>query len=265
MARLSVVILTYNNEGLIEECLESARWADEIVVVDSLSQDRTLDICKKHTDKIEQRPWPGYSKQWNYAIDQASGDWIFILASDERITPELRKEIQKVLEGIEGHFQGYYTTRKSYFLNHWIRGAGWYPDHSIRLIRKRSGRFDDKAVHERLQLDGEAGYLKGDIIHFSYEDLGQYMRRLNRYTDLEVKDMVNEELSISCNKAVMRAALRPIKVFSKKYFKQRGFRDGMHGFLLCALSSLYVFMVWAKYWEWTRSSGPQTANGKIGG
>ncbi|NQT46693.1 MAG: glycosyltransferase family 2 protein [Candidatus Omnitrophica bacterium] len=249
MAILSVVVLTYNSEGLIRGCLESAKWADEIIIVDSMSQDKTVDICKEYTDKIWQRPWPGYAKQWNFAIDQAKGDWIFILASDEEITPQLQSEIEQVLTDGTDSFQGYNVPRKAYFLRQWIRGAGWYPGYSIRLIRNGSGHFDDKAVHEALQLSGKAGSLKGDILHFSYESIDQYISRLNRYTDLEVLDMLENPLSLSRTKVVARALFRPIKVFFKKYLKQGGVRDGMHGFLLSVFSSYYVFMTYAKYWE----------------
>ena len=249
MPTLSVVILTHNSEKLIRPCLESVKWADGIIIVDSMSQDKTLDICREYTDKIWQRPWPGYSDQRNFALEQAGGDWIFFLDSDEQVSLPLQDEIRCILSRSDPSCKGYLVPRKSFFLGRWIRGAGWYPCHVLRLIRKGAGRYNDKAVHESIEIDGEIGHMKGNILHFSYESIDQYMRRLNRYTDLEVRNMCRDDSAVSGRKAARRALTGPLKAFFKKYLKQGGFRDGMHGFILCVFSAFYVFMTCAKYWE----------------
>lgn len=245
---ISAVVITTNNEATIKRCLESVKWADEIVVVDAFSSDRTVEITKGYTDKLWQRPWPGFAGQWNFAIEKAVCSWIFILASDECVSGGLKEEMRQIA-GSADSANGYYVPRKTYFLGKWIRHCGWYPDYSIRLFKKGSGRFDNRIVHERVVVRGKTSYLKNAIDHFSFPTVSGYIERLNHYTSLEAQEMAGAAANIDINRTAVKATAKAVKTFWKMYIRQAGFKDGMRGLFLSFFSSLYQFMVYAKYWE----------------
>ncbi len=250
-SKISVVVLTFNSEIHIKDCLESAKWADEIVVVDSFSSDDTIKIARQYTDKIWQRQWPGFAAQWNFAIEQAAGEWLFILASDEIITAELKYEIGNVIAN-NNSASGHFVSRKTYFLNKWIRHCGWYPDHSIRFIKKGAGRFDEsKLVHETININGKTAYLKNPILHYSFSNVYDYVQRLNNYTSLAVLQMVNGGVKIKGDEIIKKAAFKAFKIFWNMYIRQAGFKDGMQGLFLSFFSSAYRFITYVKYWEIT--------------
>jgi len=247
--KISVVILTFNNQIQIKDCLESAKWADEVVIIDSFSFDKTVEIARQYTDKIWQRPWQGFAAQWNFAIDRASNEWIFILASDEVIPPELKKEIDCVLADIKSA-NGYFVPRKTFFLGKWIRHCGWYPDYNLRLFKNGCGKYDEsELVHETLSLEGASGYLKNPILHYSFSNVDEYVQRLNKYTTLAAQQMIKDSIKIDSKKIKTKAVSKAFKAFWKMYVRQGGFKDGGHGLLLCFFSSIYKFMVYAKYEE----------------
>jgi glycosyltransferase involved in cell wall biosynthesis len=243
--KISFVIVTFNEERNIEECLETAKWGDEIIVVDSFSTDRTLEICKRYTHRIYQRPWPGFGKQKNFAIEQASMDWTFILDADERLPEELRREIEGILHLAEKEFAAYRVPRKNYFYGHWLKWGGQYPDWQIRLFKKGAGLLDDFEPHNSFIFAGKLGTLENPLIHYTERNISDHFPKLNRFTDLAAEYRVQ-----TCNKVHWYdLAFRPLVTFFQVYLRKQGFRDGIPGFIQAVFKSLYTFVKYAKVWE----------------
>jgi glycosyltransferase involved in cell wall biosynthesis len=251
MARLSVLVLTLNEERNIAACLESVRWADEIVVVDSGSSDRTTELARAFTEGVYQIEWRGYGATRNLALQKTSGEWILWLDADERVTPELAEEIRAIIDRPHVPESGFRVARRAYFLGRWIRHCGWYPGRVTRLFRRERGRFTESNVHERLLLDGPVSDTRHDLIHLTDPDLAHYFAKFNRYTTLAAQDLRNAGRTFSVGDLLGR----PLFAFVKMYVLKRGFLDGMQGFILCVLSSAYVFTKYAKLWELERT-GP---------
>ena len=244
MTGLSVIIITLNEEKNIQDCLLSVAWADEIVVVDSQSTDRTVELAEKYTDKVYVTEWMGYSANKNYALEMTTNEWILWLDADERVTPELAREIQNLLSS-KISVDGFEVARRAFFLGKWIKHCGWYPGYVLRLFKKGNARFTDSKVHEGLELDGPRVRLNYDLLHFTDNNLEHYMWKFNRYTSFAA-----DELSTKGRKSGIGAILfRPIATFVKMYLLKRGFLDGVEGLMLCLLSSGYVAMKYAKLWE----------------
>ena len=243
--KLTIIIPTYNEEDNIEECIKSALFADEIMVVDSFSTDRTLDIARKYTNRILQHEYVNSATQKNWAIPQATHPWVMILDADERITPQLREEILKELESPK--FDAYYIGRKNHFLGFPLNHGGWSPkeDKNIRLFRKDLSRYEDKEVHADVIVKGSVGELKNPLIHYSYKSLSQYFRKMERYTDWAAKDIVKKGKKVN----FFNLVVRPIGDFLKFYFLKRGFLDGFPGLVIALLSSYYVMVKYVKAWE----------------
>lgn len=243
---LTVTVNTLNEEENIRGCLESVSWAGEIVVVDSGSSDRTVEICREYTDRVYINPWPGYSRQHAFAFSKATKDWIMVLSADARVSPELAEEIRERLEE-PGDLQGFYLSYKHYFLGKWIRHCGWFPDHKLRLFRKDCVRIVDREVHEEFLLDDpsrSALLERGYVHHYTYRSLEQYLDKFNRYTSLEAQELKKSNSSFSREELLTL----PLETFIEMYFKKLGYLDGLHGLVLSILSSLYVFVSRAKYW-----------------
>ncbi len=250
MSSLTVITITRDEERNIADCLESVRWADQIVVVDSGSKDRTVELARRHTSDVYGIVWEGYGHARNFALDHAAGPWILWLDADERVTPELAEEIQELVKRDEKECSGYLVARRAYFLGKWIKHCGWYPSRVVRLFRKGRGRFSETRVHERLELQGNVGILRHDLLHFTDPDLRQYLTKLNKYTTLAAQDMAANGKAFG----LWDLLVRPPFLFVKMYFLRLGFLDGIHGFVLSVLSSAYVFSKYAKLWELTRNS-----------
>ncbi|MBI4639932.1 MAG: glycosyltransferase family 2 protein [Candidatus Tectomicrobia bacterium] len=244
MDKISATIITYNEELNIRDALESVAWADEIVVVDSHSQDITLEICKEYTDRIIQHDWSGHIRQKNFAIDQASFPWILSIDADERISPELKEEIEQ-LRKIGMSMDGYFIPRKAFYLGRWIRHSGWYPDYKVRLFRKEKGRWSGTNPHDSVKLEGEAGYLKGVIEHYSYRDLAHNLDVINRYSTIGAEELHKLGKRTRWHHLV----LNPPLTFLKKYLLKQGYRDGIPGFFIAALTAYSAFCKYAKLWE----------------
>ena len=244
LPKISVTIITHNEEENIENCLKSIKWADEIVVVDSFSADKTLAICKKHKAKIIKHKWLGYSKQKNLAIDNARNEWVLSLDADERITKELLDEIKKEFERGDTA-DGYYIARKNFFLGKWIKHCGWYPDYNLRLFKKSRGRFIEREVHERAEVNGAAKYLKHPMEHYTYKTLSDFISRLDRYSMLSAIELHKKGKRAGWN----HLTIRPITTFLKMFFLKLGFLEGFYGILLSGLYSFYTFSKYAKLWE----------------
>jgi glycosyltransferase involved in cell wall biosynthesis len=256
--RISAITITYNEEANIEECLRGVSWADEIIVVDAMSTDATCDIAARFTPKVFRKPWQGYAEARRHAIGQARSEWILSLDADERVTPELRDEIQAVLEQPES--DGYLIPRKAYFLGRWIKHCGWYPGYVLRLFKRSEVRVTEKMVHEGLRVNGRVGTLDNHLLHYTYPSVESYFGRFERYTALAA-----QELDATGRKArISDIILRPPFQFAKMYIAKLGFLDGMEGFILCVFSSLYVFVKYVKLWEIQHQKGAQSHESKRG-
>ncbi|HEY3185864.1 MAG TPA: glycosyltransferase family 2 protein [Solirubrobacteraceae bacterium] len=245
--RTSVVVITLDEEAHIRRCLESVAWADEIIVVDAESRDKTVQIAREFTDRVTSRPWPGFAAQKNFALDQGTADWLLSLDADEEVSPELRDEIVTTVADA-GACDGYAVRRRNMFLGRWIRHGGLYPDWQIRLFRRGRGRFVDRAVHESIRVDGRVGRLRGHLVHRSYEDVTDFVERANRYSSLAAAESIAEGRRVRTPELI----LRPLGRFLSMYLVRRGFLDGRPGLLLASLYAYYVFMRSAKVWEGAR-------------
>lgn len=245
MATLTVITLTLNEEHNIRECLNTARWADEIIVVDSGSTDRTVECARAVTDRVFTITWEGYGAARNFALTQASGDWILWLDADERVTPELAGEIKALVQNDDPGVAGYAIARRAYFLGRWIRHSGWYPGRVVRLFRKGKGHFSETRVHEQLEMKGTTVQTQHDLLHLTDPDLHHYLVKFNRYTSLAADDM-----AAAGRKFTLRDLLvRPPFQFVKMYILRCGFLDGIEGLILAVLSAAYVFTKYAKLRE----------------
>ena len=247
--RLSVVLMTKNEAARLEACLERvAGWADEIVVIDDLSTDRTVEIARRYGAKVH--PYASeddHFRQWNRGSDHATGDWILHIDADEWVTPGLKAAIDDVLRQPSPH-AAFDLMRRNVFLGHPMRYGGWYHRHRI-LFRRTKARCVGRGIHVRLQIDGSVGFLNADIEHYPFTSLAQFVDRQNHYTTVEAGVMAEERPGIPKRQVLYQAAMRPVKLAWKFYVKKQGYRDGWHGFVFSVLFSFTHFVLWAKYWE----------------
>lgn len=247
MSKLSVVISAYNEEKMIEDCLKSVKaMANEIILVDNTSQDKTRNIAKKYTDKIfiVVNDSVNLNKNKNYGFGKAIGDWILSLDADERLTPELIREISSKISG--NIFNGYEIPRKNIIFGKWIQHSLWWPDYNLRLFRKGCGEFAEKHVHEKLEVKGKVGKIENPIIHYNYQTISQFIKKMdNTYTESEVENFIKSGKTISWYDSLRF----PVNDFFKTFFLQKGYKDGTHGLVLSLLQAFYAFIVFAKIWE----------------
>lgn len=250
MPGISVTVITNNEAADIADALRSVSWADEIVVVDSRSDDGTAAIARQFTDRVVVREWPGYAAQKNYAASIASNDWILSLDADERVTPALADEIRRALNGGIDR-AGYRIPRVTWHLGRWIRSTDWYPDPQLRLYDRRSGAWAGRYVHEAVAIRGSVGRLQGEIQHFAYRDIAEHLETIDRYTTLAARQMFEE----GRRAGVLTLATHPPLAFVRNYILKLGIRDGSAGLIISALNSYYVFLKFAKLWELEHSTG----------
>lgn len=246
---LSVTIATRNEENNIGACLQSVKWADEIVIVDDLSSDTTVAIAEKYTSKIFIRDSKkDFHQNKNLAIEKASGDWILSLDADEVVPQELAIEIQEAISN--DTMLGYYLNRKNFFLGKWIKGAGWYPDYIIRLFRKGVTQWP-LDVHDtpHIQNRERVGYLESPFLHFSYITFDQYVAKFNLYTSCLAREEEARGTQITRTAFPVCFVLKPILVFLKKFIWWRGFQDGFRGLFISLSSASVIFVTYAKLWE----------------
>ncbi|MFA5145051.1 MAG: glycosyltransferase family 2 protein [Candidatus Omnitrophota bacterium] len=243
---LTVVTLTKNSESIIEDCLKSVSgWAGEIVIVDDMSTDKTLDIARKYTDKIYVRKWEREGEHRNYAYSLAKFDYVLSLDSDERVTPELRDEIISIFrDGTK--FLGYNIPHRNFIGDYWIQHGGWYPNAKLKMFEKNKFRYEAEAeYHPRAFLEGPTYTLKSDIIHYAYRDFKNLFSKLNHQTDFEARKWIRDKRKMSFSLCMVKAFSR----FMKFYFTKKGKKDGFIGFMMALASSAYQLMTYAKYWE----------------
>lgn len=243
---LAAVIITKDEENNIAACLESVQWADERIVVDAESRDRTVEIAKQHTTQVYVRPWPGYGPQKNFGMEQARAEWILIVDADERITPALREEIRAVLKaGPPGEIAGFEIPRKNYFYGRWIRGGGIYPDYQLRLIRKAAGRYDDTQLHENLRVQGGIERLRQPMEHYSMPTVREHVRKMTRYTTLGAQEKLKSRSRVTA----LDIAGHHLGTILKTYLLRGGYRDGVHGVIVALFAGMHTFVKYAKAWE----------------
>ena len=247
-SRLSVVVITKDEEECVRACLESVAWADEVVVVDAESTDKTAQIAREFTDRVYVRPWPGFAAQKNFGLEQATGDWTLSVDADEEVSQELRNEIEAVLAASGPVCAGYRIPRRNLFWGRFIRHGGLYPDWQLRMFRRGRGRFVDRAVHESVEVEGEVGRLRAALVHRSYRDVADFLARADRYSTLAAEEWLRSGRPARLSDLVLRPAGR----FLSMYAVRAGFLDGWRGFLLAALYAYYVFIRSAKVWERAR-------------
>ena len=247
MIPVSAVLVTKDEEKNIGEALESVRGFEEIIVVDSFSRDRTVEICRRYTDKVFQHEWMGYARQKQMAVDLAGGKWVLILDADERVTPGLGREIEEKIK--EDRNAGFYIPRKNFFLGRWIRHGGWWPDYSLRLFRKNSGRIQQREVHEKVVVDGPVGRLREPMEHYTYEALSDYLKKMGTYSSLSADEILKNTPRPSTVVLILKMFAGPPLTFLKMFFLRLGFMDGFHGFILAVLYGFYTFLKYAKAWE----------------
>lgn len=240
--KLSAVIITLNEEKNIGECLEGLRFCDEIVLMDSGSADRTVEIAKGLGARVYSHAFQDYASQKNYGIDKASGEWILSVDADERVNSELKEEIRQVLR--EPKADGYLLPRRNRIFGRWMHHGINRADFQLRLARKEAAVFDGQ-VHERIHMKGKPGRLKHPLLHYSTQTISQYMRKLNGYTDLEVRRM--HERGLQAEEGKWRT--RPLGLFLYQIFWKQAWRDDLEGLLFTVLSAYYEFVRQAKLWE----------------
>ncbi len=249
MLPISATLITFNEERNIEEALQSLSWVDEIVIVDSGSSDDTVKICRKFTDRILHRNWTGYVDQKNFAVENARHDWIFSLDADERPSPELILEIQ----GLARHGfpkPGYKIPRVAFFLGRWIRHGEWYPDCQLRLFNRKRGKWEGGRVHESIKLGEKPGLLKGEIYHYTYRSLSDYLHRLEIYSTLAAYDYQQQGKKAG----PIKLFGNPFVAFIRSYLVKCGFLDGTPGLAVAITAAVSVFFKYAKLYELNRKN-----------
>lgn len=227
MPHLSVIIITKNEAEDIRACLESVAWADEIVIVDAGSEDDTVALCRQFTGKVYVTAhWPGFGPQKNFALAQATGEWVLALDADERVTPELRAEMTQAMQRADHAV--YSLPRLSSYCGRFIRHSGWWPDHVPRLFQRGRARFSDDLVHERLLFDGVAGRLQAPLLHHSFKNLEEVLDKVNRYSSAAAA----MQQARGRHGSLSRAVASGLWAFFRTYFLKAGFLDGREGFML---------------------------------
>jgi len=244
--KISACITAGNEEKGIRRCLESLTWADEIVVVDSFSTDATASICREYTERVYQHRWLGYIGQKNLIKDLATHDWIMFVDADEEVSPDLRDTIvDEFSSERSADFDGYQFPRLVWYLGKWIRHGDWYPDTKLRLFRKSKGKCAGEEPHDRIEVAGPIKTLKADLFHYTYDDIEDQIRTLNRFSSITAK-------SHKANGRIFRLIdllFRPAFKFFRYYILKAGFLDGMPGLIIAVSTSFTVFVKYAKLWE----------------
>ncbi|MFQ5428325.1 MAG: glycosyltransferase family 2 protein [Thermodesulfobacteriota bacterium] len=249
MKKVTATIITLNEEANIGQCLQSLKWVDEIIVSDSSSTDRTVEICRSHGAVVYTDKWLGFGRQKNLCQSRAHNEWIFNIDADERAAPGLGEEIQRALK--KGEALGYYVPRKNFFGDKWVKRCGWYPDYNLRLYRKDAGRFSERAVHEAVEVDGPTARLSTPLIHRTYSGVPDYLKRMERYSRLAAEEMKKEGRTTGA----VDILLRPLFTFIKMFFLRGGFLEGRTGLTLSMLYARYTYTKYIKLRQMIREQG----------
>lgn len=252
MSTLSVVIITRNEERNIERCLESVAFADEIIVVDSDSTDRTVEIARGRGATVIHNEFVGYGPAKQAGVDRATKEWVLSIDADEALSPQLAEEMKAVIDA-ESSSDGYFVPRCTNFLGRWIRYSNWYPDFVLRLFKRTRGKLDGAVVHEKIVVEGSIGKLRHDLLHYSYPTMEEYVRKFNIYTTMGAE----EAHKSGCPSGWWAMTAKPFAAFIRHYIIKQGFRDGLEGFLISVLSSGAVLVKYAKL-RHLNKTGPES-------
>ena len=245
MAKLSVLLPTYNEAAKIAACLESVRWADEILVVDSYSTDDTLAIAREYGTRIVTHEYINSARQKNWAIPQCTYEWVLQIDADERLEPVLQQEIQAVLESPPSDVDGYRMSFKHHILGRWVKVMGLYPEYHLRLFRRDVGRFQDREVDAHVVVPGRVVTLEGHFLHYGVASISQRLRSLDRYTRYEADERAKQGRRFSARQMIART----LGAFFYTFIWQRGYMAGMRGLILSVHKADFVFWTYAKLWE----------------
>lgn len=246
-ALLSVVVIAKNEEANIDECFGSVYgWADELVLVDDESTDRTVEIAKHYGATIYYRKMDNEGIHRNWAYSKARNEWVLSLDADEKVTPELREEITRALADTK--FHAFDIPLRNFIGSYWVKYAGWYPASKLRLFMKSRFKYEEVGVHPKVFLTGDTGHLTKDIVHKGYPDFEHFLASLNRQTTLEAQKWIETGRQMSAG----RATWRTIDRFFRSFIGKKGWKDGFIGFMIAVFASLYQIMSYAKYWQMKR-------------
>lgn len=240
---ISAVVITFNEEANIERCLRGLRFADEIVVLDSVSTDRTVELARQFTDRVSTREFVGFSDQKSAAMQLASHEWVLSVDADEVVTEELAEEIVAAVEN--GSCDAYRMPRSTFFLGRRMRHCGWYPDYQLRLARKSKAHYPARLVHERIEVSGTCGTLRSPLVHYSYGTMDDYVRKMVLYSRAAARQKFAEGRRFRLADLVCN----PGSTFLRMYVLKQGFRDGLHGLVLSALTACSSALRYAALWE----------------
>ncbi len=245
--KISAAIIAFNEERNIARAIESLRCCDEVVVVDSGSSDRTVELAQTHGARVIQSHWRGYAAQKNFAAASCNHDWVLSIDADEALSETLEGEIWE-LKLADQRFDAYTMPRLAQYLGRWIQHSGWYPDRKVRLYHRRHAQWEGDYVHESVRVTGTVGHLENNLLHYTCSSLSEHLRTLDRYTSLAADELVAQRRPISWRKFT----LDPAWTWLKTYVFQQGFRDGFEGLAIANLASLYTFLKYAKAYKQMR-------------
>ena len=243
--RISILLPTFNSAAFVRDTLESVKWADEIMVVDSFSTDRTLEICQEYGARIVQHEYINSAKQKNWILPQCRHEWVLQIDSDETLEPGLCEEIEEALASHSGDARAFRLPRKNHVLGRWMRYAGIYPDYQTRLFRRDYVSWIEREVHAHVAVAGEVRTLKHHIMHYGMPNISKQLRNLDRYTRYEADELRKQGVRFGWSRLVVR----PLGVFFHRYVWLKGFLDGWRGFIVCGYFAIYDFLSQAKLWE----------------
>ena len=243
--RISACVISFNEELKIRRCLESVKWCDEIVVLDSFSTDTTIEICRQFTDRIFQQEWLGYVGQRNMVREMSRYEWILFMDADEEMSPALKDEIEAEFDRGTGNTFGYEFPRQVYYLGRWIRHGDWYPDVKLRLFKKEFGRTEGEEPHDRVVVRGPIKRLRNPIWHYTYDDVSDQIKTLNRFSTITAQQKYVRGRKVHFRDLIFHPFFR----FLRGYLLRRGFMDGTHGLMIASIASFGSFLKYAKQWE----------------
>lgn len=242
---ISAIVVCFNEEENIGACLESLEWCDEIVVVDSFSTDRTVEICRCYTDRVIQHPWAGYREQKAFAHSQATKKWVLLVDADERVSAGLKEEILAALDHGGGNCAAFAVPRLVYYLGIWWRRGGWYPDYDIRLFQRDRATWGGLNPHEKIVVEGKVRHLRQPLYHFSYRNIDDHVKRINDFTSISARELLAQGKRWRWFDNVLRPPFR----FFRSYILKRGLLEGFPGFFVAVTAAIYVFLKYAKLKE----------------
>lgn len=241
-AKITAVVLTKNEEERLPKCLASLSWVDQILVIDDFSSDETIKVAKDFGAKVYQKRLVDFQSQRNWALKKVKTPWVLFIDADEEVPDELRKEITSAVKKKE--FAGFYFPRRNIIFGKWIKHSGWYPDYQLHLFKTDKGKYLGR-VHEAVEVKGKVGYLKSHLLHQNYQTVSQYLEKLGHYTTLSAESMVDSGYKFKSQDLIKK----PAEEFSKRFFAEEGYKDGLHGLALALLQSFSELILYLKVWE----------------